>query len=46
MRSEPERVSGDGEIDLVELVQGVWRQKVWVPLVAVPVIATGLAYVL
>ncbi|QCI11293.1 hypothetical protein E6B08_07665 [Pseudomonas putida] len=46
MRSEPERVSGDGEIDLLELVQGVWRQKLWVPLVAVPVIAIGLAYVL
>ncbi|MDY7074178.1 hypothetical protein PshuTeo2_43550 [Pseudomonas hunanensis] len=46
MRNERERLSGSDEIDLIELVQGVWRQKVWVVLVAVPVIALGLAYVM
>lgn len=46
MRNERERLSGSDEIDLIELVQGVWRQKVWVGLVAVPVIALGLAYVM
>jgi len=45
MRNERERLSGGGEIDLVELVQGVWRQRLWVALVAVPVIAVGVAYV-
>lgn len=46
MRNERERLSGGDEIDLVELVQGVWRQKLWVVMVAVPVIALGLAYVM
>lgn len=46
MRNERERLSGSDEIDLIELVQGVWRQKLWVGLVAVPVIALGLAYVM
>lgn len=46
MRNERERLSGSDEIDLIELVQGVWRQKIWVGLVAVPVIALGLAYVM
>ena len=46
MRNERERPSGSDEIDLIELVQGVWRQKIWVGLVAVPVIALGLAYVM
>ncbi|WP_414156933.1 LPS O-antigen chain length determinant protein WzzB [Pseudomonas sp. BNK-15] len=45
MRNERERLSGSDEIDLIELVQGVWRQKLWVGLVAVPIIALGLAYV-
>ncbi|WP_313646001.1 Wzz/FepE/Etk N-terminal domain-containing protein [Pseudomonas sp.] len=45
MRNERERLSGSDEIDLVELVRGVWRQKIWVALVAVPVIAVGVAYV-
>lgn len=46
MRNERERLSGSDEIDLIELVQGIWRQKIWVGLVAVPVIALGLAYVM
>ncbi|MBF8669055.1 LPS O-antigen chain length determinant protein WzzB [Pseudomonas putida] len=46
MRNERERLIGSDEIDLIELVQGVWRQKIWVGLVAVPVIALGLAYVM
>lgn len=46
MRNERERLNSSDEMDLVELVQGVWRQKIWVGLVAVPVIALGLAYVM
>lgn len=46
MRSERERLSGSDEIDLVEVVQGVWRQKLWVVLIALPVIALGLGYVM
>ncbi|VVN01529.1 Chain length determinant protein [Pseudomonas fluorescens] len=46
MRNERERLSGEGEIDLVELVQGVWRRKLWVALVAVPIIGLSIAYVL
>lgn len=46
MRNQRERLSGGDEIDLVELVQGVWRQKLWVALVAVPVIGLALAYVM
>ncbi|WP_060508955.1 LPS O-antigen chain length determinant protein WzzB [Pseudomonas sp. NBRC 111124] len=46
MRNERERLSGGDEIDLVELVQGVWRQKLWVAIVAVPVIGLALAYVM
>ncbi|WP_367237598.1 Wzz/FepE/Etk N-terminal domain-containing protein [Pseudomonas sp. Rh2] len=46
MRSERERLSGSDEIDLVEVVQGVWRQRLWVVLVSVPVILLGLAYVM
>ena len=45
MRNERERLSGSDEIDLIELVQGVWRQKIWVGLVAVPIILLGFAYV-
>ncbi|QYX47685.1 LPS O-antigen chain length determinant protein WzzB [Pseudomonas tussilaginis] len=44
MRNEPERRSGDDEIDLFELIEGVWRQKVWVLLVAAPIMAIGIAY--
>lgn len=46
MRNERERLSGGDEIDLVELVQGIWRQRVWMALVAIPVIGVGLAYVM
>lgn len=45
MRTERERLSGSDEIDLIELVQGVWRQKIWVGLVAVPIILLGFAYI-
>ncbi|AIZ33606.1 LPS O-antigen chain length determinant protein WzzB [Pseudomonas sp. K1(2024)] len=45
MRNESELPGGD-EIDLVELAQGVWRQKLWVAIVAVPIIVLALAYVL
>ncbi|MEF9898225.1 MAG: Wzz/FepE/Etk N-terminal domain-containing protein [Pseudomonas sp.] len=43
MRNEPER-RGDDEIDLFELVQGVWRQKIWVAIIALPIIILGVAY--
>lgn len=46
MRNERERPSGGDEIDLVELVQGVWRQKLWMVLVAVMVVGLGLSYVM
>ena len=46
MRNERERLRGSDEIDLVELVQGIWRQKLWVVLVAAPVIGLALAYVI
>jgi len=46
MRNEREHLSGGDEIDLVELVQGIWRQRVWMALVAIPVIGIGLAYVM
>jgi chain length determinant protein (polysaccharide antigen chain regulator) len=46
MRNERERLSGDDEIDLIELVQGVWRQKIWVVLVAALVIGLALVYVM
>lgn len=45
MRNERERLSGSDEIDLIELVQGVWRQKLWIVVTAVPILALGLAYV-
>lgn len=45
MRIERERLSGGDEIDLIELVQGVWRQRLWMALVALPVIGLGLVYV-
>lgn len=44
MRNEPERLSGSDEVDLFELVQGVWRQKVWVAVIALPIIILGVAY--
>lgn len=44
MRNERERLSGEGEIDLVELVRAVWRNKLWVGFVAFPIIVLGVAY--
>lgn len=46
MRTERERLNDSDEIDLIELVQGVWQQKLWLGLVAAPVIALGVAYVM
>lgn len=44
MRNEHERLNGSDEIDLVELVQGVWRQKYWAMAIALPIIILGVAY--
>jgi len=44
MRNDRERLIDAGEIDLFELVQAVWRQKLWVVIVAVPFLLVGLAY--
>ena len=46
MLNEPQRPNRDDEIELVELIQGIWRQKVWVGLVAAPIVAVGFAYAL
>lgn len=46
MRNDRERLSSDGEIDLVECLRHGWRQRLWVVWVAVPIIALGLAYVM
>ncbi|ATP49057.1 LPS O-antigen chain length determinant protein WzzB [Pseudomonas sp. ITEM 17296] len=46
MRNEPQRPYRDDEIELVELVQGVWRQKLWAGMVAAPIVAAGFAYAL
>ena len=46
MRNESERLNDSGEVDLVELMQGVWRQKLWIVLVTLPVIVLALAYVM
>lgn len=46
MHNEPQRPSRDDEIELFELVQGVWLQKLWVGVVAAPIVAAGVAYAL
>ncbi|MEK2611951.1 Wzz/FepE/Etk N-terminal domain-containing protein [Pseudomonas shirazensis] len=46
MRNEPERLSVNDEIDLGDLLQGIWRQKLWVALVAIPVVSVALTYVM
>lgn len=46
MLSEPQRPQRDDEIELFDLIQGVWRQKLWVGLVAAPIVAAGVAYAL
>jgi len=46
MRNERERLSGGDEIDLFELLQGVWRQKILMAIVTVLVIGLALVYLL
>ncbi|MBO9552024.1 Wzz/FepE/Etk N-terminal domain-containing protein [Pseudomonas sp.] len=46
MLNERQRPRRDDEIELVDLVRGIWRQKVWVGLVAAPIVAAGVAYAL
>lgn len=46
MRNDRERSSGSDEVDLVELARGVGRQKLWVAVIAAPIIALGLVYVM
>lgn len=46
MLNEPQRPNRDDEIELVELIQGIWRQRLWVGLVATPIVAAGVAYAL
>ncbi|MFJ4457261.1 LPS O-antigen chain length determinant protein WzzB [Pseudomonas sp. NPDC089392] len=46
MLSEPQRPQRNDEIELFDLIQGVWRQKLWVGLVAAPIVAAGVAYAL
>ncbi|MFV3288137.1 Wzz/FepE/Etk N-terminal domain-containing protein [Pseudomonas sp. NY11955] len=46
MLSEPQRFQRDDEIELFDLIQGIWRQKIWVGLVAAPIVAVGVAYAL
>ncbi|HDS1748015.1 Wzz/FepE/Etk N-terminal domain-containing protein [Pseudomonas sp. M2] len=46
MRNEHEDLRRGEEIGLFELLQGAWRQKFWMAVVAIPVLAIGLAYVL
>ncbi|MNJ37821.1 Chain length determinant protein [compost metagenome] len=46
MRNEPERRSGDDEIDLFELLGGLWRQKVLIVLTAAIVTGCAVAYAL
>ncbi|MBF8742368.1 LPS O-antigen chain length determinant protein WzzB [Pseudomonas guariconensis] len=45
MRNEPERLSSTGdEIDLFELIQGLWKQKVLIIVTTVVVTAIAVAY--
>ncbi|MDZ3990430.1 Wzz/FepE/Etk N-terminal domain-containing protein [Pseudomonas sp. Teo4] len=46
MRNERERLVGDEEIDLFELVAGLWKQKVLIILTAVIVTGAAVAYAL
>ncbi|WP_412461833.1 LPS O-antigen chain length determinant protein WzzB [Pseudomonas sp. SC11] len=46
MRNERKRLNGSDEVDLIELLQGVWRQKLCVLMVAVSVSAMALVYAL
>ncbi|TDJ74438.1 hypothetical protein E2H86_19990 [Pseudomonas putida] len=44
MRSERERLSGDDEIDLFELIAGIWKHKVLAVVTAAIVTAGAVAY--
>jgi len=44
MLNEPQHPRRDDEIEFFDLVQGIWRQKLWVGLVAAPILAAGFAY--
>ena len=46
MLNEPQHPRRDDEIELFDLVHGIWRQKLWVGLVAAPILAVGVAYAL
>jgi len=46
MPNEPQHARRDDEIELFDLVHGIWRQKLWVGLVAAPILAVGVAYAL
>ena len=46
MRNERERLSGSDEIDLFELIGGLWKQKLVIILTAVIVTAVAVAYAL
>lgn len=46
MRSERERLSGDDEIDLFELIAGIWKHKVLVVATSAIVTAAAVAYAL
>lgn len=46
MLSEPQHLQRNDEIEFFDLIQGVWRQKLWVGLVAAPIVAAGVAYAL
>lgn len=44
MRSERERLTGDDEIDLFELIAGIWKRKILVVVSAAIVTAGAIAY--
>ncbi|MCG8295037.1 MULTISPECIES: LPS O-antigen chain length determinant protein WzzB [Pseudomonas] len=46
MRSERERLSAGDEIDLFELVEGLWKQRLLIVVVMIVVIGLALAYAL
>lgn len=47
MRNEPERLSSTGdEIDLFELIEGLWKQKVLIAVTTMVVTAIAVAYAL
>ncbi|MCO7516734.1 Wzz/FepE/Etk N-terminal domain-containing protein [Pseudomonas guariconensis] len=45
MRDNREHPRSGAEISLFELVQGAWRQKVWMIAAAMPVLLVGVVYV-